>query len=186
VVLPVTVSELVDWQDLRPARRDLMAARGVVLENAADMARCFPDLWDNHEAARKDGQRSGTNGYYRIFYNSEMSHSSVVACYRPEGPGHKLRRAVFDLRLIRDPEAWLTRRLGPLAAFSFDPPARPATRDEDRLGDLSRRLHSAMARDLAARMAALDALDTRLSAAAPAGRCPVPDLFSQPTMEANP
>ena len=45
VVLPVTVAELVDWQDLRPARRDLMAARGVVLENAADMAACFPDLW---------------------------------------------------------------------------------------------------------------------------------------------
>ena len=43
-----------------------MAPRGVVLENAADMARCFPDLWENHEAARKDGQRSGTNCYYRI------------------------------------------------------------------------------------------------------------------------
>ena len=66
VVLPVTVAELVDWQDLRPARRDLMAARGVVLENAADMARLLPrPVADNHEAARKDAQRSGTNGYYR-------------------------------------------------------------------------------------------------------------------------
>jgi hypothetical protein len=115
-----------------------------------------------------------------------MSHSSVVACYRPEGPGHKLRRVVFDLRLIRDPEAWLTQRLGALAVFSFDPPARPATRDEDRLGDLSRRLHAAMACDVAARMAALDALDARLAAAAPAGRCPAPDLFPQQPMEAIP
>jgi putative DNA primase/helicase len=186
VVLPVTVSELIDWQDLRPTRRDLMAARGVVLENAADMARCFPDLWDNHEAARKDGQRSGTNGYYRIFYNSKMSHSSVAVSYRPEGSGQKLRRAVFDLGLIRDPEAWLTRRLGPLAVLAFDPPARPATQDADGLGYLSRRLHAAMVRDRTARVAALDALNARLSAAAPAGRRPTPDLFSQPTVEANP
>ena len=59
IVLPVTVSELIDWQDLRPARRDLMAARGAVLENAADMAACFPDLWPTRDAAKKDAQRRG-------------------------------------------------------------------------------------------------------------------------------
>ena len=53
VVLPVTVNELVTWSELRPTRRDLMAARGVVLENAADMAACFPDLWPT--AARAPG-----------------------------------------------------------------------------------------------------------------------------------
>ena len=42
VVLPVTVAELIAWPDLCPARRDLMAARGVVLENAADMAGVSP------------------------------------------------------------------------------------------------------------------------------------------------
>ena len=42
VVLPVTVDELVAWSDLRPTRRDLMAARGVALENAADMAAELP------------------------------------------------------------------------------------------------------------------------------------------------
>ena len=186
IVLPVTVNELVAWNDLRPTRRDLMAASGVVLENAADMALCFPDLWENHEAARKDGQRSGTNGYYRSFYNSEMSHSSALASYRREGPGHKLRQVRFDLGLICDPEAWLTSRLGPLAAFSLDLPARPAASHADRLADLTHRLHAAMARDLAARKAALDALDARLAVAAPAGRCPAPDLFPQPTTEANP
>ena len=66
VVLPVTVAELIDWHDLRPARRDLMAARGVVLENAADMAACFPDLWPTPTLPRRIGQRSGTNCYYRI------------------------------------------------------------------------------------------------------------------------
>ena len=185
VVLPVTVSELIDWPDLRPTRRDLMAARGVVLENAADMAACFPDLWPTADAARQDRSRSVTNGYYRILYNSEMSHSSAVVTYRPEGAGQKPRRAVFDLAIIPDPEAWLTRRLGPLAAFSLDLPSRPAS-DADRLADLTCRLRAAMARNLAARKAALDALGARLSAAQPAGLWPAPDLFPQPTTEANP
>ena len=59
VVLPVTVAELVDWQDLRPARRDLMAARGVVLENAADMAALLPRPLADRDAARKDGRGVG-------------------------------------------------------------------------------------------------------------------------------
>ena len=73
VVLPVTVDALVPWSDLRPTRRDLMALTGIVLENAADMAACFPELWPTREAAKKDGQRKGTNGYYRDLYNSRMS-----------------------------------------------------------------------------------------------------------------
>jgi putative DNA primase/helicase len=185
VVLPVTVSELIAWDELRPTRRDLMAVRGVVLDNAADMARCFPDLWENHEAARKDGQRSGTNCYYRSFYNSKMSHSSALASYRPEGAGQKLRTARFDLSLIRDPEAWLTRRLGPLAKFSLELPARPVAADAERVADLTRRLRAAMSRGLADREAALDALAARLVAAMPLGRRPSPDLFTVPTMEAN-
>ena len=47
VVLPVTVDALVPWSDPRPTRRDLMALSGVVLENAADMAACFLDLWSS-------------------------------------------------------------------------------------------------------------------------------------------
>jgi putative DNA primase/helicase len=186
VVLPVTVSELIGWRELCPTRRDRMALRGVVLENAADMARCFPDLWENHEAARKDGQRSGTNCYYRIFYNSRMSHSSAVVSYRPEGAGRKLRSATFDLTIIPDPEAWLTARLGPLATFSLDLPACPAECDADRLADITRRLHAASAHDLTARKVALAALCARLAAAEPTGRCFAPDPVSQKPMEAIP
>jgi putative DNA primase/helicase len=115
-----------------------------------------------------------------------MSHSSVAVSYRPEGPGHKLRQARFDLGLIRDPEAWLIRRLGPLAAFSLEMPARPAVSDAERLTDLSRQLHAAMARDVAASRAALDGLEARLAVAAPAGRSPAPSLFPQQPMEAIP
>jgi putative DNA primase/helicase len=115
VVLPVTVDELLDWQDLVPARRDVMASRGVLLDNAADMARCFPDLWESADAARQDRRRSVTNGYYRSLYNSQMSHSSALVIYQPEGAGQKPRRAAFDLSLISDPEPWLAERLGSLA-----------------------------------------------------------------------
>lgn len=115
IVLPVTANEVIDWADLVPSRTDMMAARGVVLDNAADRAKCFPDLWPNYEAARKDGQRTGTNCYYRIFYNSEMSRSSAAVTYRPEGSGQKMRSAMFDLNLVPDPAVWLAERLGPLA-----------------------------------------------------------------------
>jgi len=54
MVLPVTLKEVLNWSDIRPSRRDMMAVRGVVLENAADMATCFPDLWASPEIARQD------------------------------------------------------------------------------------------------------------------------------------
>lgn len=115
IVLPITADEVIDWPNLVPSRTDMMASRGVVLDNAADRAKCFPDLWSNYEAARKDGQRTGTKCYYRIFYNSEMSRSSAAVTYRPEGSGQKVRSAMFNLELIPDPAVWLTERLGPLA-----------------------------------------------------------------------
>lgn len=116
IVLPVTADEVISWDDLAPSRIDMMATRGVILDNAADRARCFPDLWPNHDAARKDGQRTGTNCYYRSSYNSRMSHSSAVATYRPIGAGQKPRTATFDLDLIPDPRSWLVDHLGELAS----------------------------------------------------------------------
>ena len=92
-----------------------MALSGIVLENAADMATCFPELWLRREAAKKDSQRKGTNDYYRDLYNSKLSPSSVEVTYRPEGGGHRAPTARVDLARIPDPEAWLTNRLGPLA-----------------------------------------------------------------------
>jgi putative DNA primase/helicase len=175
VVLPVTVDALVAWSDLRPTRRDLMALSGIVFDNAADMAACFPELWPTREAAKKDGQRKGTNGYYRDLYNSRMSPSSVEVTYRPEGAGHRARTARIDLTRIPDPEAWLTNRLGPLASFEIrridgaaSDTADPA--DAERLGTLSARLTTSMQAVLASRRAALDALSIRLEAVNPTAR----------------
>lgn len=114
-VLPFTINEVAAWPDLRPQRRDLMALEGVILENAADMAACFPSLWPSADAARQDRQRSVTNCYYRDLYNSRMSHSSAEVTYQPEGPGQRSRTAQFDLGIIRAPHDWLVERLGPLS-----------------------------------------------------------------------
>ncbi|RDC69826.1 toprim domain-containing protein [Rhodovulum sp. 12E13] len=173
VVLPVTVDALVPWSDLRPTRRDLMALSGIVLENAADMAACFPELWPTREAAKKDGQRKGTNDYYRDLYNSRMSPSSAEVTYRPEGPGHRARTARVDLSRIPDPEAWLTNRLGPLASFEMQSIAgadsdAPGAAEAARLDALASRLTTSMQAVLAARRAAIDALSARLEAAKPA------------------
>jgi putative DNA primase/helicase len=59
VVLPVTVDALVPWSDLRPTRRDLMALTGIVLENAADMAACFPELWPTARPRRRTARGRG-------------------------------------------------------------------------------------------------------------------------------
>jgi putative DNA primase/helicase len=114
-VLPLTVQEVVSWQQISPSRHDLMALDGVVLENAADMARCFPDLWPSRDAAKKDSQRRGTNCYYKDLYNSKLSPSSAWVTYQPEGAGQRTRTALFDTSIIPDPEEWLTKRLGPFA-----------------------------------------------------------------------
>lgn len=173
VVLPVTVDALVPWSDLRPTRRDLMALTGIVLENAADMAACFPELWSSAAAARQDRSRSVTTCYYRDLYNSEMSHSSAEVTYRPEGAGHRARTARVDLFRIPNPEAWLTNRLGPLASFEMrrDEGAdidAPGASAPARLDTLASRLTASMQAVLDARRAALEARSAGLEAAKPA------------------
>jgi putative DNA primase/helicase len=172
VVLPITVNALVPWSDIRPTRHDLMALQGIVLENAADMAACFPDLWPSPVAARRDRSRSVTNCYYRDLYNSQMSHSCAQVTYRPEGAGHRARTAQVNLSRIHDPEAWLTNRLGPLASFTINHIAgecadMPDPANTARLDALACRLTDNMQAVLAGHRSALDALSARLEAAKP-------------------
>lgn len=169
VVLPVTVDALVPWSDIKPTRRDLMALSGIVIENAADMAACFPELWPSANAARQDRARSVTNCYYRDLYNSQMSHSSVDVTYRPAGSGHRARTARVDLARIPDPQAWLTNRLGPLAQCDIAVLPRDQVTQHDCLDALASRLTAGMQAILATRRAALDALAARLEAVAPVG-----------------
>lgn len=150
VVLPVTVDVLVPWSDLRPNRCDLMALSGIVLDNAADMAACFPDLWPTREAAKKDGQRKGM--------------------YRPEGSGHRTRTACVDIARIPDPEAWLTNRLGSLAQCDIAALTAGQAHGRELIDALGSRLTTSMQFILTARRADLDALSARLEAVTPTTR----------------
>jgi putative DNA primase/helicase len=135
VVLPGEVHTVVSWTDVRPGRIEAMIAEGVFLENAADRARAFPDLWETAEQAKKDAQRSGTFCYYR--------NSLIAKCpcplrvrYRLTGPGQKLRDAIFDASVVPDPQAWLQARVGPLAAchlidLTEENASEPASRQAD-------------------------------------------------------
>ena len=174
VVLPVAVHEVLAWDDVRPTDQDIMASTGVELENAADMAKAFPDLWQSRDAAKKHNQRRGTNCYYRSLSNSSLSPSSSVVIYRPAGAGQKDRQARFDLALIPDPRVWLEARLGPLAHFemlgeepSSAAPMDPAAEARARLAVLSTRLDAAIQQRLATDRARLAALSARLEAAKP-------------------
>lgn len=173
VVLPMAVHEVLAWEEVRPRRHDIMAAAGVELENAADMARCFAELWPSHDAVRQDG-RSVRNCYYRDLSNSSLSPSSSVVSYRPAGPGQKDRQARFDLVLIADPRAWLEARLGTLAYFEMlgsesspSAAANPVADARVRLAALSVRLDAAIHQRLAADRARLTALSHRMEAAQP-------------------
>lgn len=124
VVLPLTVDELVVWEDVRPSRADVMWSRGVWLDNAADRARAFPDLWRTHQAARDDRKRSVASGYRDPLIAKRHTNMPPAAVrYRRRGASQKTQSAVFDLSVIPDPQAWLTQRLGPLAEYAVLAPA---------------------------------------------------------------
>jgi len=84
--------------------------RGAVLENTANMARAYPDLWESHEAARKAKQRSGTNAYNSIYIKAFVP---LLVRHRPVGSGQKDWNAWIDQGVISDPCVWLEEWLGP-------------------------------------------------------------------------
>ncbi|WP_299436811.1 hypothetical protein [uncultured Rhodospira sp.] len=116
VVLPLVANEVTDWAAVRPTREAAMIAQGVYLDNAADRARAFPDLWPTADAAKKDAQRCGTNCYYISSLIAKCPPPPSVR-YRVAGPGRRIESAAFDPDTIPDPESWLTERLGPLALY---------------------------------------------------------------------
>lgn len=125
-VLPVPVDETVRWG--APTRIDEMVGRGVFLENNRDKALCFPDIWDNEDASRKDVQRSGTNAYKDTPLKAFVP---LLSCtYRPAGPGQKNRTARFNLSAIPDPRKWLEAHLGPLALFEIASPVANSSSNE--------------------------------------------------------
>ena len=118
VVTPWPVNQISRWADvaLRPFER--MAARGLLLENCRDMARCYPDLFVSAKAAEHARNREESPNALLKDINKRMGESSVFEVrYKPSGAGQKIRTA-WSIR--KTPEATrktLEQALGDLVAF---------------------------------------------------------------------
>jgi hypothetical protein len=135
-VLPITINEVVAWADVAPTEFDEMLNRGVWLDNAADMAKAFPDLWVSDKAAEhakgriiedhfEGGVPQTPLGEYPIKgnggllgKNDPLSADWIEVTYQLAGKGQKVRAVWFDLAVTPDPQKWLTDNIGPLSSFT--------------------------------------------------------------------
>jgi hypothetical protein len=130
--LPIPVERLISAADLDPSPADLMmAAGGVSFESPTDAATAYPQLWPTRNAAKKAMEKhregilgSNRNKEYLITVRPQdrrEAPSHVRVDYQLPGHGKRLSTAWVDPHLVSDPEAWLTKRLGPLTNFALDP-----------------------------------------------------------------
>jgi putative DNA primase/helicase len=120
IPLDVPVDHLSVWE--RPSIDDKMMAKGVWLESAADAAAAFPDL-GSRNAIRKARKRSTRPFSYR------GTNRKVAACSRMvdyTGSDGRKRQALFDVRMVPEPEMWLTERLGVMKFVKPDETPAPA------------------------------------------------------------
>jgi putative DNA primase/helicase len=120
--LPLTVDEFRAWE---PASLDAaMLAEGCWTESCEDAARWWPEIIKT-PMALKDGrrQRSVEFSYNSIPYENPTHLARLT--YQKPGAGQRPVEAIFDLRLIPDPVAWLTERLGPVAISHVGKAATP-------------------------------------------------------------
>jgi len=136
--LPVTLIHAVA---LDPSPNDLMlAAGGVVLTNATDVATAYPNLWRTRAAAKSALQRAvdkSTSYRERLGANPTRDITLIRECTQPlraveyqrAGAGRSAAMAFYDPAVVPDPVAWLFEKLGELADWDAD----PATSEESSL-----------------------------------------------------
>lgn len=132
VVLPLPVTRLVRWEDIRPNVLERMAARGAVLLSPSDASKAYPDLFLTPDAARMALKR-GEEGISRTspYVGSSLGECSgnrlVEVSYRPPGRGQQNRRALVQAEHLPGFREWLEKMLAsPLATFEIAAPPAPA------------------------------------------------------------
>jgi putative DNA primase/helicase len=120
--LPVRVDEFRQWE--APSLDAAMMAEGCWTESCEDAARWWPEIIRTPMALKDDRrQRSVEFSYYSIPYENPTHLARLT--YQKPGAGQRPVEAIFDLRLIADPAAWLTERLGPVAISYVGKAATP-------------------------------------------------------------
>ena len=135
VPLALPVDHLTTWDELVPDRLEVVGARGVVLDNNADLARAYPDLFKDTEAAknarRRRAARTVSFPYNKVSIGKRHGPPTEVH-YQLAGKGQKLKRAYYCPDQVADIRAWLTNKLGAVTAFEvvgFEPTPLPDTAD---------------------------------------------------------
>jgi hypothetical protein len=120
VPLALPVDHLTTWDELVPDRLEVVGARGVVLDNNADLARAYPDLFKDTEAAknarRRRAARTVSFPYNKVSIGKRHGPPTEVH-YQLAGKGQKLKRAYYCPDQVADIRAWLTDKLGAVTVF---------------------------------------------------------------------
>jgi hypothetical protein len=133
VVLPLPVTRLARWVDVRPDVIGRMLARGAALGSAVDAAKAYPDLFPSPEAAKKALQRAaetesiGTSPYGRVLIGECPDALPIEVSYRPAGNGQKTRHAYVPAHRLDGFRVWLEDLLGPLTHYARAIPTAPTT-----------------------------------------------------------
>ncbi len=122
LALPLTVDEVMQWDDVPQGYEADMAADGMALSSPSDMAAVWPKAWGTAEAARQwlnrltSVQSPIENILYRALDACEPSEASPPrpAPFRYKHPGarQKWRLGWYLPDVVADPFAWLESRLG--------------------------------------------------------------------------
>jgi hypothetical protein len=125
VVLPITVDEVVPWEE--PSELVEMLARdAIALTAQGDMARAWPSVWENTEAARYALKKLGIKvraggvpieqvgkSLLGIFLIGKFPLAIFV--YRRAVAGAHLAVALFDPSQLPNPGVWIKEKCGELA-----------------------------------------------------------------------
>ncbi|WP_407927968.1 DEAD/DEAH box helicase family protein [Belnapia arida] len=122
------VDAVTTWSEIAPSAADMMlATSGIAIGNAVDAAQAY-SLWPSAAAARQAFRRCRTHPIEDLKLWG-CRRALNTGSYQLAGPGRRAVNVVFDPKIVADPEAWLTWRLGLLSKFSLVPPVfeSPAT-----------------------------------------------------------
>jgi hypothetical protein len=125
-VVPVTVTEALPWE--APSEMvETMASDAIALTAPADMARAWPSVWENAEAARNALRKLGAKvraggvpidqavkSLYRDLLIGILPLDATIIYRRAAAKVH-LAVAFFDPHQLPNPTAWLREKQGELA-----------------------------------------------------------------------
>ncbi len=132
VTLPLPVTRLCRWTDVRLDVMARMLARGIMFLGASDAARAYPDLFSTPDAARMAIQRIVKGGY---FPNISLGECTLGRCsgnrlievsYRLNGRGQQNRSVLVLERRLKGLREQLESLLGPLVHYELVEPSPPS------------------------------------------------------------